>query len=61
MSNRTDSEPTPRARSRTLAAGGGSAALRSATAVGIALWVIVGAGLLYGVWETVGKISALFS
>jgi hypothetical protein len=50
MSNRTDSEPTPRARSRTLAAGGGSAALRSATAVGIALWVIVGAGLLYGVW-----------
>jgi hypothetical protein len=33
----------------------------SATTLGIALWVIVGAGLIYGVWETMVKVFALFS
>jgi hypothetical protein len=27
----------------------------------LALWVVVGTGLLYGVWETAMKISGLFS
>jgi hypothetical protein len=30
-------------------------------AAAIALWVIVGVGLLYGVWQTVAKVAALFS
>jgi hypothetical protein len=59
MSNRTDSEPAPRSRAR--AAGTGPRPLDSGTVVSTALWLIVGIGLLYGVWETVAKVAALFS
>jgi hypothetical protein len=31
-----------------------------ATAAALALWVVVGAGLLYGIWQTVGKVANLF-
>jgi hypothetical protein len=59
MSNRTDSEPVPRSRARV--AGAGARRLDSGTVVSTALWLIVGIGLLYGVWETVVKVSALFN
>jgi hypothetical protein len=32
-----------------------------AAAAAIALWVIVGAGLVYGIAQTVVKVAALFS
>jgi hypothetical protein len=38
-----------------------SRTLETVTAAAIALWVIVGAGLLYGIWQTVAKVTALFS
>jgi hypothetical protein len=31
-----------------------------ATMAALALWVVVGAGLFYGVWQTVGKVANLF-
>ena len=38
-----------------------SGAFDPAAAAAIALWVIVGAGLVYGVSQTVAKVAALFS
>jgi hypothetical protein len=38
-----------------------SGAFDAATAAAIALWVIVGAGLVYGISQTVVKVAALFS
>jgi hypothetical protein len=32
-----------------------------AVAAALALWVIVGAGLVYGVWETAAKVADLFN
>jgi hypothetical protein len=39
----------------------GSSRFEPAAAAAIALWVIVGAGLVYGIAETIQKVSALFS
>jgi hypothetical protein len=61
MNNRTGSDPSARVRARALAPGGGSSALRSATALGVALWAVVGIGLLYGVWESAVKVATLFN
>jgi hypothetical protein len=36
-------------------------AFEPAAAAAVALWIIVGAGLLYGISQTVVKVSALFS
>jgi hypothetical protein len=36
-------------------------AFEPAAAAAIAPWVIVGAGLVYGIWETAAKIVDLFS
>jgi hypothetical protein len=38
-----------------------SSAFEPAATTAIALWLIVGGGLSYGIWETVQKIFALFS
>jgi hypothetical protein len=35
--------------------------LEPAAAAAMALWVIVGAGLVYGISQTVVKVAALFS
>jgi hypothetical protein len=39
---------------------GGAPADGAAKAAGIGLWVIVGAGLAYGVTQTAVKVAALF-
>lgn len=39
---------------------GGAASGGAARAAGIGLWVIVGAGLAYGVTQTAIKVAALF-
>jgi hypothetical protein len=36
------------------------AGTRGAATAAIALWVIVGVALAYGIWETAQKVSALF-
>ncbi|MBT0771647.1 hypothetical protein KIH74_22095 [Kineosporia sp. J2-2] len=33
---------------------------QGAAAVAVGLWVIVGSALVYGIWETIQKVSALF-
>ena len=37
-----------------------SRAFDPAVAAALALWVIVGAGLTYGIWQTVAKVLNLF-
>jgi hypothetical protein len=39
----------------------GSSRFEPAAAAAVFLWVIVGAGLVYGIAETIQKVSALFS
>ena len=38
-----------------------TSAFEPAAAAAIALWVIVGAGLVYGISQTVVKVAALFN
>jgi len=39
----------------------GSKAFEPAVAAAVALWVIVGAGLVYGISQTVVKVAELFN
>jgi hypothetical protein len=61
----SNGEEVPRGRSRRRAEGPartpGPAALAPSVVAALCLWVIVGAGLGYGIWETVVKVSQLFN